>query len=100
MHYTSKEVYEYISTQNNDPIVEWKICAVSGAQFAIYQSDLDFLKKIAICLGEEKIEIPCPSLCPEERQRRRLIQRNERNYYKSTCCFSGQPIITNVNPKL
>jgi len=46
MHYTSKEVYEYISTQNNDPIVEWKTCTVSGSQFAIYQSDLDFYEKI------------------------------------------------------
>ena len=40
------EVYEYISQKTNDPIVEWKTCPKSGEEFAIYQSDLDFYKKI------------------------------------------------------
>jgi len=30
MNYTSKAVYEYISEKTNDPIVEWKVCEVSG----------------------------------------------------------------------
>lgn len=47
MYYTSKEVYEFISKQTNDPIVEWKTCAISGQPFAIYQSDLDFYAKIS-----------------------------------------------------
>ena len=47
MHYTSKEVYDYISRQMNDPIMEWKTCEVSGAQFPIYQSDLEFYDKIS-----------------------------------------------------
>ena len=29
MNYTNKEVYEFISKQNNDPIVERKVCTVS-----------------------------------------------------------------------
>jgi len=39
MYYTSPEVYEFISKQTNDPIVERKTCRVSGQAFAIYQSD-------------------------------------------------------------
>ena len=47
MPYTSKQVYEYISRQTNDPIIEWKTCTISGTQFPIYQSDLDFYTKIS-----------------------------------------------------
>ncbi|MEI8091835.1 MAG: hypothetical protein WCG98_06560 [bacterium] len=42
-----KEVYEFISTQTNDPIVEWKTCELSGQPFAVFQSDVDFLQKIS-----------------------------------------------------
>ena len=47
MNYTSREVYEFISTKTNDPIVQWKTCAISGAEFPIYQSDLEFYDKIS-----------------------------------------------------
>ncbi len=47
MHYTPKEVYEYVAQQTKDPIVEWKTCEVSGAQFPIYQSDLEFYDRIS-----------------------------------------------------
>jgi len=92
MHYTSKEVYEYISKQTGDPIVQWKTCAVSGQEFAIYQSDLDFLEKISPVFGGKKYLIPTPTLCPEERQRRRLLFRNERKFYKRKCDATGQTI--------
>ena len=97
MQYTSKEVYEYISKQTNDPITERKICKVSGTEFPIYQSDLDFYNKISPTFypltkgdGDEgvrgiKFQIPTPTLCPEERQRRRLSFRNESKLYKRKC---------------
>ena len=47
MEYTSKEVYEYISKQLNDRIVEWKKCRLSWQEFPIYQSDLDFYDKVS-----------------------------------------------------
>lgn len=98
MYYTSKEVYEYISTQNNDPIVERKTCTVSGQTFAIYQSDLDFYAKISPTFAGQKFTIPTPTLCPEERQRRRLAFRNERKLYKRKCDFSGKDIISIYSP--
>ena len=41
-----KEVYEFISKQANDPIVEWRTCRRTGEEFPIYQGDIDLLNKI------------------------------------------------------
>jgi hypothetical protein len=89
-----KAVYEFISKQNNDPIVERRTCAVSGKEFAIFQSDKDFLEKISPTIAGKKIEIPLPTLCPEERQRRRLLRRNERKLYRRKCEATGKFIIS------
>jgi hypothetical protein len=111
MQYTSQEVYEYISKKTNDPIVEWKICLVSGQQFPIYKSDMEFYTKIlpsfvnpsaltdtSLSQGSTKFMIPTPTLCPEERQRRRLLFRNERKLYKRKCDYSGKDIISIYAP--
>ena len=93
-----KEVYEFISKQTNDPIVEWKTCAVSGEPFAIFQSDLDFYDKISPVLNGTRYQIPTPTLCPEERQRRRLFFRNERKLYRRKCDATGRDIISLYSP--
>ena len=93
-----KNVYEFISKQTNDPIVEWKTCKVSGQEFPIYQSDLEFYDKISPTFNGVKYQIPTPTLCPEERQRRRLAFRNERKLYRRTCDASGQNIISMYSP--
>ncbi len=98
MQYTSREVYEFISKHNNDPIVEWKTCTVSGQPFAIFQSDLDFYAKISPTFAGQRFQIPTPMLCPEERQRRRLIFRNERKLYKRKCDATGDMIISMYAP--
>ncbi|MDR2189801.1 MAG: hypothetical protein LBP53_01005 [Candidatus Peribacteria bacterium] len=96
--YTSRETYQFISRQTNDPIVEWKTCTVSGQPFPIYQSDVDFYEKISPTFDGKKFLIPTPTLCPEERQRRRLAFRNERKLYRRTCDFSGKEIISMYSP--
>jgi len=98
MYYTSPSVYEFISKQTQDPIVEWKTCRISGAKFPIYQSDLDFYEKISPTFNGQKMKIPTPTLCPEERQRRRLMFRNERKLYRRTCDASGKSIISIYSP--
>jgi len=98
MYYTSPEVYEFISKQTNDPIVERKTCRVSGQAFAIYQSDLDFYDKISPTFDGKKFAIPTPTLCPEERQRRRLLFRNERKLYRRMCDATNKPIISMYSP--
>ncbi len=101
MHYTSKAVYEFISKQTSDPIVERKTCAVAGQPFAIFQSDLDFYTKILPPLAKGVgglFHIPTPTLCPEERQRRRLSFRNERKLYRRQCDASKKSIISIYSP--
>ena len=98
MHYTSRTVYEYVSQQTNDPIIQWKICTVSGTEFPITQSDLDFYNKISPTFGDQKFAIPTPTLCPEERQRRRLSFRNERKLYKRKCDLTSKDIVSIYNP--
>jgi len=60
------------------------ICAVSGQEFEITDEDVQFY---------EKMEVPVPTLCPEERQRRRLAWRNERNLYRRKCDCCNKSII-------
>ena len=80
-----KEVYQFISQQTNDPILERRTCRRCGSDFAIFQGDRDMLDKLAPTVGGEKFEIPLPTCCPSCRERRRLLFRKERILYKRTC---------------
>lgn len=97
MIYTSPDVYQFISDQTNDPIVERKICRLSWARFAVYQSDLEFYKKMSNQFWEN-ILVPTPTLCPEERCRRRLSRQNMRKLYRRTCDATGEKLISNISP--
>ncbi len=61
-----------------------KICTVSGKPFVITDADQAFY---------EKIGVPSPTLNPEERMRRRLAFRNERNFYHRKCDLCKKEII-------
>ena len=93
-----KKVYEFVSNKTNDPIVEWKNCKVSWEEFPIYQSDIDFYDKISPVVDWKKYSIPLPTCSPKERIRQRAAFVNNKHLYKSSCCFSGEPIITTHNP--
>lgn len=98
MYYTSKAVYELISHQTSDPIVERKTCSISGVQFPIFQSDLVFFGKVSPVFDGKKYEISLATICPEERQRQRLLFRNERKLYRRKCDASGKDIISIYAP--
>jgi hypothetical protein len=66
-----------------------KICRTSGQPFEITEDDLRFY---------EKMGVPPPTLCPEERMRRRLAWRNERKLYHRVCDGSGKKIISMYSP--
>jgi hypothetical protein len=66
-----------------------KTCTVSGKPFIISDEDQAYYTKIGV---------PMPSLCPKERQRRRLSFRNERNLYHRKCDLTGHQIISNYSP--
>ncbi len=65
-----------------------KNCAVSGKEFEVTQEDLKFY---------EKMGVPAPTLCPEERRRRRLSWQNMRNLYHRTCDITGKKILSNYS---
>ena len=89
-----KKVYEFISQKTNDPIVERRTCKVSGQPFAIFQSDKKFYDKISPVFNGVRYNIPRPTLCPEERERRRFVFRNERKLYHRKCDITGKNIIS------
>lgn len=89
-----KQVYEYISKQTNDPIVEWKKCAATGKEYAVFASERKFLDQISPVLGWKMYQLPFSQFCPEERQRRRIAFRNLMYLYKWQCDATGQSIIT------
>ena len=65
-----------------------KTCAVSGKQFKVTDFDLAFYAKMG--LSE-------PSLCPDERCRRRLGWQNMRKLYRRKCDATGKMMISNIS---
>lgn len=45
-----------------------------------------------------KYSIPTPTLCPDCRQQRRILWRNERKLYKRNCDATGKQIISIYSP--
>jgi len=63
---------------------ETKICQNCKNQFTIEPEDFNFY---------EKIKVPPPTFCPECRFQRRLLFRNERNFYRRKCNLCSKNII-------
>jgi hypothetical protein len=66
-----------------------KICRVSNKEFEITKDDLKFYKKM---------NVPPPTLCPEERSRNRLAFRNARNLFRRKCDATGKPLLSMFSP--
>ncbi len=79
-------------------IIEKNICRLSGQEFFVTDKDIAYLAQKSPLFEQKKYTIPTPTLSPEERQRRRLAWRNERQLYHRTCDKIGVPIITIYSP--
>ncbi|MBI5411826.1 hypothetical protein HZA43_01475 [Candidatus Peregrinibacteria bacterium] len=66
-----------------------KICKITGKSFVITERDQAFY---------DKINVPYPEICHEERLKRRLVFRNTRTLYKRTCSRTGKSIISRYSP--
>ncbi len=75
-----------------------KNCKKCNLNFEITNSDLEFYKKISPKFWDKVFEISTPTLCPECRQQRRLVFRNERKLYKRKCDATGESIISMYSP--
>ena len=63
---------------------ELRKCRVSGNEFEISDEDIKFYNEI---------DVPYPTLCPAERERRRLVWRNERHLYRRNCGLCMKSLI-------
>ena len=77
-----------------EKIVETKKCRLSGKEFFVTDKDLEFYDKVSPIFLWKKYTIPSPTLCPEERMRRRISYRNQRNVYLRKSSFSGETIFS------
>ena len=75
-----------------------RTCRISGKEFTITDEDLAFYENISPIIRWEKFLIPPPTLCPEERLRRRLSWRGMYHLYRSKCTLTGKDIITVYPP--
>lgn len=66
-------------------------CRVTGKPFIITDEDQAFYAKMGV---------PVPTLCPEERMRRRLVWRNERNLYHRKCDLCKKEILSIYTPEV
>ena len=80
-----KNVYEFISTQTGEDIVERKTCDFCGKEFAIFDKDIEFYDKMSPTINGKKYKIPTPIHCPECRFRQILAFFNEKILYKRKC---------------
>ncbi len=94
-----KQVYEFISAQTGEKIVERRKCPGCGQEFAITDKDLEFYSKISPIFNGTRYEIPAPKLCPDCRQQRRLARRNERKLYKRKCDLTDRTIVSIYAPE-
>jgi len=82
----------------NTTIAEQKNCRLCKREFYIYKEDIDFYNFISPVFSQETLSLPTPSLCPDCRQKRRLVWRNDRNLYKRKCDATGKEIISIFSP--
>lgn len=75
-----------------------RTCRISGKDFVITDQEIALLDKLSPIIGWEKFPLPLPTLCPEERLRRRLSWRNTYSIYKSTCSVSHTSIVSLYHP--
>ncbi len=64
-------------------------CRLTGKLFEISEADQEFYMKMGV---------PIPTMCPEERMRRRFAFRNERKLYRRKCSATGQDILSIYHP--
>ncbi|MCR4328625.1 MAG: hypothetical protein NUV53_03870 [Patescibacteria group bacterium] len=65
--------------------MEKRVCKNCKTEFSIFPDDLTFY---------EKIGVPSPTRCPECRYIRRLLDRNEYNFYRRKCDITGEDVIS------
>lgn len=70
---------------------EPRTCTICGKQFLIIPPEENFLNEKGL---------PLPTICPSDRQRRRLMLRgNNRQLFKTKCQQCGKDIVVSYDPE-
>ncbi|MDA1060848.1 MAG: hypothetical protein O3B47_03580 [bacterium] len=69
-------------------------CKQCKGGFEITDEDLEFYKKISPKFGDKSFEMPLPTLCPDCRNQRRQMFRNDRSFYLRKCDLSGERFVS------
>ena len=75
-----------------------KTCTQCSAPFEITDDDLKFYNSVSPTFAGKKYSVPPPKMCPECRFQRRLMFRNDRNFYHRKSDLSQKDIITIYSP--
>lgn len=62
-----------------------KTCKICGTAFEITDQDITIYKKL---------DVPFPTLCPEDRHKRKMAFRNERFLYKRACNLCNKEVVS------
>src|SRR3989344_4522936 len=73
-------------------------CRQCAETFEIMDADLAFLDEVSPVFAGKKYPLPAPTLCPDCRQQRRLLWRNERVLYPRVCDATGKKFISPLSP--
>lgn len=75
-------------------------CGSCHQTFLVTDFERGLLKKMAFTFDGKVFELPEPMLCPDCRQRERLVWRNERSLYRRSSDLSGKSIISFYQPNV
>ncbi len=78
--------------------MENKTCKQCSKDFVVEDDDIEFYKKISPMFAGKTFEIPAPTLCPDCREIRRELIRNERSLYRRNSDKSGKELISSFSP--
>lgn len=75
-----------------------RTCRISGKEFVISDQEILLLEKLVPIIGWEKFPLPLPSICPEERLRRKYPFKNYLSLFKRGDSMTGESIISSYPP--
>lgn len=71
-----------------------KSCSSCRSSFEVTDTDRAFYDKVSPVIAGKKYAIPVPTLCPDCRNQRRMVYRNDRTFYHRKCDLTGKQIIS------
>ncbi len=81
-----------------ETVIKTRQCPISGKEFVLTEQDSAMYEMLSPVIGGYRLDLPLPTLYPEERQIRRMMWRNYDQFYKNTCAITGKDVIATYRP--